>query len=242
MDDRSNTMRAALTTLNRLFQEADAADLVISCGNKQWPLHSNIIATRSPFLKAKLAGTAGMKMKEIKIDNMDPRIMEQALKYMHGIPIELKAAGEESNYDAMRWTPRNSQDAYGLLEVSERLQMEDMKMEVGRIIGDHLSVQNALELGQLGEMFNNELLLGNCASFIAYGTSIKIGDDQAKKSPKLVAGVLRRMQQLRVTGLPKERMADRAMSHADRAMKRAEKRRRKRAVKRMKKRATPNGQ
>ena len=44
-----------------------------------------------------------------------------------------------------------------------RLWMEDMKAEVGGIIGDRLSVQNALELGQFGELFNNEVLLRACA-------------------------------------------------------------------------------
>ena len=181
-----NTMRAAQTTLNMLLQEVDTADLVISCGSKQWFLHSNIIAIRSPFLKAKLADMAGMEMKVIEVENMDPNIMEQAINYMHGIPIVLKVVERGDN-----------NDAHKMLEASERLGMEDMKTEVGEIIGKHLSVQNALELGQQGEMFNNEALLRACAIFIAYNTSIKIGEDQAKESPKLVTRILLRAQQFR---------------------------------------------
>lgn len=186
MRNASNIMRAAQHTLERLLQETESADLVISCGSKQWFLHSNIIMIRSPFLKEEMAGMDGVQMKVIEVKNMDKKTMEQVINYMHGIPIVLKVTKDGDN-----------EDAYDLLEAADRLRMEDMKTELGGIIGGCITVQNALELGWFGETFNNEVLLWACATFIAHNTSIKIDDDQASKSPKLLARVLQRAQQFR---------------------------------------------
>ena len=72
---------------------------------------------------------AGGEMEAIEVTNMDSKTMEQVVNYMHGIPSVLNLAEE-----------RNKEDTYELLEATERLQMEDIKKEVGGIIGGGLSI------------------------------------------------------------------------------------------------------
>jgi len=131
-----------------LRMNSDSADLDLICGDKEWRVHSSILAMRSPFFKAAISNIK-LEKKEMKIDihALDPKAMLQTINFMYGIPIA------EAPIDF-------------LFEAAERFLMNDMKEVVVRIATRAISEENAVDLGKLAELFNVEELLQDCINCI----------------------------------------------------------------------------
>ena len=72
-----------LTAMSRLLEDTDTADFTIMCGGKEWRVHSNILAIRSPFFRAAIATNMAEKLgmkSMISIMDLDPRGMVLLLK------------------------------------------------------------------------------------------------------------------------------------------------------------------
>ena len=70
--------------LKRLFLNGEYSDMTITCGDRKFECHKNILASRSPVLKAMFE--TNMKEKNtgtVEIQNMTPEVLEKMLLYMY---------------------------------------------------------------------------------------------------------------------------------------------------------------
>jgi len=142
---------ACSSLLARLYEmrmNSDSGDLDLVCGDKEWRVHSSILALRSPFFKTAISNIK-LENKEMKIDirALDPEAMLQTVNFMYGIRI-----GEAP--------------IQFLFEAAERFLMDDMKEVVVGIAKRGIAVENAVDIGKLAELYNVQTLLKDCTDFI----------------------------------------------------------------------------
>ena len=109
-DSPTNFSTASLTSaIQRLMLDPDHADLVVTCGDREWKVHSVILAVRSPFFKAAVTNNMVEKL-DMKIDikELDPNTMEHVINFMYGV----------SNGNV---------PVQFMFEAAERFQMKDLK-------------------------------------------------------------------------------------------------------------------
>jgi len=163
--------------MTKQLHDTFSADLLVTCEEQQWRVHSTILAMRSPFFKAAInANIVEKKEMKVEITNaeampvVDAEAMQQVINFMYGLPIE------DGN------APLSS-----LLEAAERFQMEDMKVDVGNIGRKVIALENALDIGKLAEIYNIERLLQESAEFIVKND---IEMKEQDLTPKLTTKVL----------------------------------------------------
>jgi len=158
-----------VSAMSRLVHDSDLADLTVTCGEKDWKVHSAILGVRSPFFKAAIINNMKEKL-EMKIDikEFDPEAMDSVINFMYGKPIEK---------GSIKF----------LFEASERFQMDDLKEDVIKLARKNITMENVIELGHLGEMYDSDMFLRECADFIVENdVEMKVDD----LSPKLTVMVL----------------------------------------------------
>merc|ERR1719348_643367 len=86
-----------LHDVEMLFLSKEYSDVIISCGDKVYDCHKNILTSRSPVFKIMLEVEMKEKMTgEIEIKNMDPEVLEDLLKYIYsGVAPNIDAHAQE---------------------------------------------------------------------------------------------------------------------------------------------------
>ena len=172
-DSTTNITTASLTSaMHRLMLDPDLADLTVTCGDKEWKVHSVLLAARSPFFKTAVTTNMVEKL-DMKIDikEFDPNAMEQVINFMYGIPKE-------------------NGPVQFLFEAAERFQMNDLKEYAVEIAKKEMSVENVVELGHIAQLFSIEDFLADCAAFIAEN-DVPLAEDTSPKLAVMVVGILR---------------------------------------------------
>ena len=173
-DSPANFSTASLiSAMQRLMLDPDLADLTVTCGDREWKVHSVLLAVRSPFFKAAVT-TNMMEKLEMKVDvkEFDPNAMDEVINFMYGIPKE-------------------NAPAQFLFEAAERFQMKDLKEYAVKIAKKEMSVENVVEFGHIAEMFSIEDLLTDCATFIAKNDVSLSGEDTPPKLAVMVVRILK---------------------------------------------------
>ena len=173
-DSPTNFSTASLTSaIQRLMLDPDHADLVVTCGDREWKVHSAILAVRSPFFKAAVTNNMVEKL-DMKIDikELDPNIMEHVINFMYGV----------SNGNV---------PVQFMFEAAERFQMKDLKEYAVKIAKKEMSVENVVEFAHIAELYSIEDFLANCATFIAVNDVPLSGYDMSFKLAVMVMGILK---------------------------------------------------
>jgi len=148
---RSSAPANLLSATARLLQETDTADITLVCGSNEWRLHSLILAMRSPFFKAAMSNDMVEKQtKTITVKELEPKVMQQVINYMHGIPIEI---------ESVHCLP-------DLKEAADRFLMKDMADNVTDIAIRNITIENAVELGKLAEEHGMDKVFEACVEYV----------------------------------------------------------------------------
>ncbi|KAF2162826.1 hypothetical protein M409DRAFT_26682 [Zasmidium cellare ATCC 36951] len=85
--------------LNRVFGDSKYSDLTIECGESTWHVHRVVICAQSPFFdKACSNGFKETSSKLIKLEDDDPTIVREMLRYLYtGDYLEQTKEGEEGS-------------------------------------------------------------------------------------------------------------------------------------------------
>jgi len=136
------------SAMHRLMHNTDHADFTVICGDKEWKVHSAILAVRSPFFEAAIANSMKEKLgMKIEIKEFDPEAMDNVINFMYGV----------SNEKA---SPKF------LFEAAERFQMDDLKEYAVKLARKQINEENVVELAHLAETYDIKEFLGECAKFI----------------------------------------------------------------------------
>ena len=173
-DSPTNFSTASVTSaMQRLMLDSDLADLTVTCGNREWKVHSTILAIRSPFFKAAVTTNMVEKLEmNIDIKVFDPNAMEEVINFMYGIPKE-------------------NAPVQFMFEAAERFQMNDLKEYAVKIAKKEMSVEIIVELQHIAELYSIEYFLANCAAFIVKNDVPLSGEDTSPKLAVMVVSILR---------------------------------------------------
>merc|ERR1719186_278780 len=166
----SHPTAAFASAMSNLLQDKDTADFTVVCGDKDWRLHSLILATRSPFFKAAIYNDTKERVeKRIVIHDMDSMVMQQVVNYMYG---EVIVGGHYKTLTK-------------ILEASVRFQMGDLEKYIATVIKKSITVENVIELGLISEQYNVDQLLQDCVDFIVKH-GVKVEEELTPKFAKTV--------------------------------------------------------
>jgi len=161
--------RSLESAMSRMMLDPDFADLIVTCGNKEWKLHTALLAARSPFFKVAISTNMKEKLAmKIDIMEMDPEAMEQVVFFMYGMPVEKGPIRD-------------------LFEAAERFQMKDLMDDVSKFAVKEMSVDTVVEIGHLAELYSVESLIEECAHFMVM-EDIEVAEDTP---PKLITKVVK---------------------------------------------------
>lgn len=168
-DNPLGNMTSLATAMSNLLLDTDSTDFTLVCEDKEFRLHSNILAIRSPFFKAAISKIKAENSEmKIEIKDLDSKAMQEVISFMYG-----RSIGK---------APISS-----LFEAAERFLMDDLKKDVVKIARNSISVENVVKLGQLAEMYNADNFLKKCAEFIVTN-DVQIKEEEI--TPKLASMTL----------------------------------------------------
>jgi len=166
--------------MESLLRSQTYTDVLVTCGNKKFQCHKNILTCRSPVFKTMLE--SNMKEKEagsIEIKDMKLEVFEDLLKYIY--------SGEAPNID---------EHAEELFAAADLYQLEHLKelCEVKLCAG--IDITNCINLLVLGELHHASTLKASALKFVSKNM-LKINSSEWKQSliayPTLFAEVMEMM-------------------------------------------------
>ena len=105
----------------RMAKDTSTTDFTLVCGQLRRQVHSCVLANRSPYFEAAVKRwTQGEK--EVLVESCNSEVINLAIDYMYGIPLDKQRV--EANPEVQE----------GLLELSRRLLMDDLKAEVEKVL------------------------------------------------------------------------------------------------------------
>ena len=120
-EGRTSRASSLLTMMSRMAKDTSTTDFTLICGELRRPVHSCVLANKSPYFEAVVKRwTQGEK--EINVESCDAEVLTMVIDFMYGISLNEKKVGA---YPQMQ---------EGLLELSRRLLMNDLKVEVEKVI------------------------------------------------------------------------------------------------------------
>ena len=137
----------------RMAKDTSTTDFTLVCGQLRRQVHSCVLANRSPYFEAAVKRwTQGEK--EVLVESCNSEVINLAIDYMYGIPLDKQRV--EANPELQE----------GLLELSRRLLMDDLKAEVEKVLMQSLNQNNYALLCDFAEDYASKVLAEHCAKFI----------------------------------------------------------------------------
>ena len=142
-----------LAMMSRMAKDTSTADFTLICGELRRPVHSCVLANQSPYFEAVVKRwTQGEK--EINVESCDAEVLTMVIDFMYGISLDKKKVGADPQMQE------------GLLELSRRLLMNDLKVEVEKVILHTFSKDSYEQICDLAEDYESQVLAEQCASYI----------------------------------------------------------------------------
>ena len=134
-----------LTMMSRMAKDTSTTDFTLICGELRRPVHSCVLANQSAYFEAVVKRwTQGEK--EINVESCDAEVLTMVIDFMYGISLDKKKVGA---YPQMQ---------EGLLELSKRLLMNHLKVEVEKVILQTLSKDSYKQICDLAEDYESQVL------------------------------------------------------------------------------------
>ena len=160
-----------LAVMAGLARDAAAADFTLICEGVRRPVHTFVLKNRSPFFETALARWSG-KERQMDIKECSVEVLDMVINYMYGINIHCK----EENLEE-------------LLDISERLQILDLKAEVGRFTAQTIHLGNYKELCMRADRYNCRELAEAAIHFMVTH-SIQLEWEEARQAPSMAVAYL----------------------------------------------------
>jgi len=143
--------------LGLLFRNNDFADVIITCRNKKFKCHRNILASRSPFFKAMFSSSVKEEKYgrvSVEMKNMDPQVLENLLQYIYTC--------EAVNIDSL---------AKELFLAAEEYQIEKLKELCEVKLCSNIDADNCIELLVFGDKYKASNLKTTALRFVGENMS-----------------------------------------------------------------------
>jgi len=143
--------------LGQLFRNNDFADVVITCGNKKFECHRNILTSRSPFFKAMFSSSVKEEKYgrvSVEMKNMDPQVLENLLQYIYTC--------EAANIDSL---------TKELFLAAEEYQIEKLKELCEVKLCSNIDADNCIELLVFGDKYKASILKTTALRFVGENMS-----------------------------------------------------------------------
>ena len=70
--------------MSKLELDTDLRDFTVTCDDKEWKVHSTVLAVRSPFFKTAITNNMAEKQEmKIEIKDFEAKAMQEVLNYMY---------------------------------------------------------------------------------------------------------------------------------------------------------------
>ena len=141
------------TMMARMAKDTSTADFTLISGEFRRPIHSCVLANQSPYFEAVVKRwTQGEK--EIHVESCDTEVLNMAIDFMYGIQLDRKMIGDKPEMQE------------GLLELSIRLLMDNLKTEVEKVILQTLNKDNFNQICEFAEDYESQVLAEQCVKYI----------------------------------------------------------------------------
>jgi len=162
---------------SQLFESENYSDVTVTCADKEFRCHKNILASRSPVFKTMLE--SDMKEKKtgrIEIKNMSSEVVGDMLKYIY--------SGDAPNIDS---------HTKELFAAADQYQLEKLKEMCEEKLCSSIDANNCIELLVLGDLYHASPLKEASLRFLSVNMK-KIKTSEWKESliahPTLLAEVM----------------------------------------------------
>jgi len=181
----SSTTSNLSAMMARMAKDTSTTDFTLVCGQLRRQVHSCVLANRSPYFEAVVKRwTQGEK--EILVESCSPEVMNLVVDYMYGIPLDKQLVDT------------NPEVQEGLLELSRRLLMDDLKTEVEKVLIHSLNKNSLAQICDFAEDYESQVLAEHCAKFIVV-EHIEPNWKKLEKLPSVAAFLAKHMKQDYVT-------------------------------------------
>ena len=175
LQDESNcSMVSNLSAMMaKMAKDTSTTDFNLISGGFKRPVHSCVLANRSPYFEAVVKRwTQGQK--EINVESCDAEVMNMVVDFMYGIQLDGQMVEAKPEVQE------------GLLELSRRLLMDDLKVEVEKVILKTLNKDNYGQVCDFAEDYESPVLAEQCAKYIV-NKQIKLDWKKLEKQPSVAA-------------------------------------------------------
>ena len=181
----SSTTSNLSAMMARMSKDTSTTDFTLVCGQLRRQVHSCVLANRSPYFEAVVKRwTQGEK--EILVESCSPEVMNMAVDYMYGIPLDKQLVDTNPGVQE------------GLLELSRRLLMSDLKAEVEKVLMQSLNKKSFAQICDFAEDYESQVLAEHCAKFIV-AKHIEPDWKKMEKLPSVAAFLVKHMKRDYVT-------------------------------------------
>jgi len=146
------TEKSIANDLGKLLLEnaEETMDVILKSGGEDIRVHKSVLVARSPVFKA-MFSTEMKEKKENEIDMTDATVIaiKEMKKFMY-----LGIIAEEF------------QETEELMKLADKYEIEDLRIECTQILLKSINNNNVFKLGILGEIYNSNELVRNCAEHI----------------------------------------------------------------------------
>jgi len=151
--EMSSTTLSLSAMMAQMARDTSTTDFTLVCGQLRRPVHSCVLANRSPYFEAAVKRWSQGE-KEIVVESCNPEVMNLVVDYIYGIPLDKQRI--EANPEVQE----------SLLEVSRRLLMDDLQAEVEKVLMLCLDKNNFAQICDFAEDYESKVLAEHCAKFI----------------------------------------------------------------------------
>ena len=154
-------------------------DFTVICGEKEIPVHSWLLSSRSDVFKTAITGDFSEKReKKICIQGFSSNGVEEMIRFLYGFEINDEFVEIEE-----------------LLALGEMYQIEDLKSAAAMVLEKYLSKERVFTIAEVAEKHNADEALEKCVDYIGKNFEIQdlIKNGMLDQFPKIAVAILKKL-------------------------------------------------
>eukprot|EP00092_Neocalanus_flemingeri_P009105 GFUD01009803.1.p1 GENE.GFUD01009803.1~~GFUD01009803.1.p1 ORF type:complete len:309 (-),score=61.73 GFUD01009803.1:238-1164(-) len=163
--------------LGKSSEEANT-DFTVICGEKEIPVHSLVLASRSPVFRAAVTGNfTEKKDKRIYIQGFSSKAVEEVVRFLYGFEIH-----------------EGFEEVEELIALGEMYQIDDLKTAAAMIIDKNISKERVFTIAEVAAKHNADEAFDKCVEFIVNNFEIQdlIQNGMLDQFPKIAVSILKK--------------------------------------------------
>eukprot|EP00092_Neocalanus_flemingeri_P044732 GFUD01049696.1.p1 GENE.GFUD01049696.1~~GFUD01049696.1.p1 ORF type:complete len:287 (+),score=66.09 GFUD01049696.1:46-906(+) len=163
--------------LGKSSEEA-TTDFTVICGEKEIPVHSLVLASRSPVFRAAVtANFTEKKDKKIYIQGFSSKAVEEVVRFLYGFEIN-----------------EGFEEVEELIALGEMYQIDDLKTAAAMILDKNISKERVFTIAEVAAKHNADEAFDKCVEFIVNNFEIQdlIQNGMLDQFPKMALSILKK--------------------------------------------------